>query len=145
MIRLSKKVEYALLSLQYMSQRKGQVCTVKEISERYNVSFELLAKVLSALSKKGLAVSLQGVNGGFMVNRAPESISIADVIHAVEGNKTQIVECLHDTECGCYVEEKCTIRNPLQRLQKAIDSAFTSMTVQDLLASEPEFVSLDIA
>jgi len=137
-------VEYALLSLQYMSQRGGQVCTVKEISEQYSISFELLAKVQSALSKKGLAISLQGVNGGFMIGRAPSTISIADVIFAVEGSKGQLVECLDDAECGCYVEEKCTIKNPLQRLQKLIDNAFASMSIQDLLEEEPQFVTVEL-
>lgn len=145
MLRLSKKVEYALLALQYMSSRTARVCTVKEIAENFNISFELLAKVMSVLSKKGIVQSLQGINGGFSLTKESSSISIADVIAAVENKKSSIVECESGGDhANCYVEERCTIRHPLQRLQTMIDNAFESMTVLDLHKTEPSFVHVEL-
>lgn len=145
MLRFSKKVEYALLALQYMAKREGSVCTVKEMSEQFHISFELLAKVLSALSKKGLAQSLQGVNGGFVIAKKPTLISIADVILAIEGKKAHIVECQHHESSSCYAEDTCTIRYPLERLQSKVDTVFSSMSIADLLPTESQLVHLELA
>src|SRR5690242_10286500 len=113
MLRLSKKIEYALIALQHTSQRRGEVCSVKEMAERYHISFELLAKVLSTLSKHSIVQSLQGVNGGFMMTKSPSEISIRAVINALEGEKSSIVEC-GDHESGqCSLEDGCTIKHPL--------------------------------
>jgi Rrf2 family protein len=143
MVRLSKKIEYALLALQFMSENP-RICSVKEMADQFNVSFELLAKVLSQLSKKGIVLSHQGVNGGFMIARSPSEISINDVMVAINGKRTHIVECQDSEQHACYAEQNCTIRTPLQKLQSVVESAFSSMSVADLLVREHQFVTLEL-
>ncbi len=132
MLRLSKKVEYALLALQHTTCAEGEVCTVKAMAERYSISFELLAKVMSTLSKNGIVQSIQGVNGGFVLARPAHEISIRSVIRAVEGDRAQLIECGSHDQGTCSIEDSCTIKHPLLRLQHVIDSALESMSVAEL-------------
>ncbi len=132
MLRLSKKVEYALLALQHTTSAQGELCTVKAMAERYNISFELLAKVMSTLSKHGIVQSIQGVNGGFVLARPAHEISIRAVIRAVEGDRAQLLECGSHEAGSCSIEESCTIKHPLLKLQSVIDQAFDSMSIAEL-------------
>ncbi len=144
MLRLSKKIEYALLALQHTALHEGEVCTVKVIAERYNISFELLAKVMSTLSRHGIVQSIQGVNGGFTLARRPEQVSIRDVIAALEGSRAHLLECGSNDHGNCDREDNCTIRHPLMRLQGVIDSALHSMSIADLVKPTSPVVSLEL-
>lgn len=144
MLRLSKKIEYALLSLQFIASRNEVLCSAKVIAERHGISYELTAKVLSALSKAGIIQSVQGANGGFVLAKSAASISLTSVIVAVEGKKAHIVECQGDDQDRCSAEDSCTIRFPLKKLQEKIEDCFDSMTVADLVGENVELIQLQM-
>ncbi|MFP4529418.1 MAG: RrF2 family transcriptional regulator [Candidatus Kapaibacterium sp.] len=135
MLRLSKKVEYAILALQYMGARKGELVSAKEMSEFLNISFEFLSKTLQALMKGGLVKSQQGIKGGYQMTRDPSEISIADVIRSVDG-KTGLVECISKDKEGCDRVEDCTIRTPILKMHKRVSQIFAKTTIADLLVEE---------
>src|SRR5262245_60110492 len=86
MLRLSKKADYALLSMRHMAAHadRGAVSS-RELAERYDIPAELLAKVLQKLVRGRLLLSIQGIRGGYALARAAAQISVADVIQAVDG------------------------------------------------------------
>lgn len=136
MLRLSKKVEYGLLALQYMASKADTVVSAKEIAEQFDISFEFLAKTIQRLSKSGFIQSYQGVRGGYVLAREAQSITVIDVIEAIEG-KPVIVECIDSGEdCGCQVSSKCTIKSPMHKIQDMIDTLLQSVTVADISESE---------
>lgn len=132
MLRLSKKIEYAILAMQYITHNKEKIVSAKEISENLNISFEFLAKTLQKLMKKGFIKSQHGINGGYILSTDPKDISLADIIKALEGN-TSIVECFsmhHKNGCGRI--DDCTIRHPMKDIQKKINSVFEETTIAEL-------------
>jgi Rrf2 family protein len=135
MLKLSKRVEYALLSVQEMARRRGYVVSAKDIATRFEISQTLVAKVLQQLAQKNIIRSFHGVHGGYELALEPQCLSIADVIEAIEGRSGAIVECQdhhgHDT-ANCNVLSTCTIREPLSILQERIAATFNSMTVAEL-------------
>ncbi len=133
MIRLSKRVEYGLIAMQHIAGRAGIVVSAKEIAEQYSISFDLLSKVLHRLSKSGFLASYQGVQGGYILSQPANFISVANIIHAVEG-KQSIVECSHEMiGCSCRSLPSCTIKNPMEKLQIKIDNVFQSMTIAEMI------------
>lgn len=135
MIRLPKKVEYALLSMQYMAMRPSEFATAKAISEDLNISFEFLAKTLQMLMKYGLIDSRQGIKGGYSLAKSPDDISIAMVIHAL-GQKPQIVDCIDEHDGDCHRWEDCTIKHPMMTLQKKIDNILETTTIAELTQTQ---------
>ncbi len=133
MVRLSKKAEYALIAILHIAAHRGQLVTAKEISEAYNISFDLLAKVLQRLAKSGLVVSQHGMRGGYALAGRPEEVRVASVINAVEGSHPVIVQCLSEGPESCGVFSVCTIKSPLSKVQANIDRAFNSMMLSEIV------------
>ncbi|MDZ4745628.1 MAG: Rrf2 family transcriptional regulator [bacterium] len=140
MVKLSKRIEYALLAVQEMARQPETIVSAKDIADRFDISFTLLAKVLQQLVHAGYVRSYHGVHGGYELAVASDRLSVADVIVAVDGRKSALVECQdQDNEHTCSTHGTCTIREPLAVLQERIMLAFTSMTVQELAQPSQEF------
>ena len=116
MLKLSKKVEYGLISLLHLATSGGsKLITTKEIAQQYHIPSEALGKVLQALAKSQLVVSIQGVKGGYRLRKALNSIVFGEVIEALEGP-------IHLTPCTCkdyvcYQEPFCNIKEPVFHFQ----------------------------
>jgi len=86
MLRLSKKADYALMAMKHLAQKRDISSTsAREIAEQYDIPIELMAKVLQRLVRMRLLASTQGTRGGYMLSRPPTTISVADVIEAIDG------------------------------------------------------------
>jgi Rrf2 family protein len=126
MLKLSKKSEYALMAARYMAiKNHGNAVTAKEIAENHKISFELVSKVLQHLAKNNIAISFQGVKGGYTLKKNPLEISLIDLIQAVEPNY-QITDCFRSESIkdNCSYLDCCKIRDPLAEVQKKIDKVF---------------------
>jgi Rrf2 family protein len=135
MLKLSKKTEYALMAVKYMAIKaeEGSV-TAKEMSEGYNIPYDLLSKVLQQLTHKKLVNSFQGIKGGYSLSKDAENLTLFDIITAVEPNY-QITECMQEgsSEKDCTYFNCCMIRDPLAKVQKEIDKLFKAVTIKQIL------------
>jgi Rrf2 family protein len=137
MLRLSKKADYALIAMKHLTlqQGDGASTSAREIAEQYDIPLELMAKVLQRLVRSGLLASTQGTRGGYTLQRAPQSISVADVIQAIDGPFTVTACSTEDHDCDQF--HKCSVRDPLWRLRERILEALGTVSVAEL-ASDPE-------
>lgn len=132
MLRFSKKVEYALMALKHIAFTNN-VVTAKEISDKYNIPFELLAKILQKLKKENILISTQGINGGYALNKKPSEISLHNVITVIEGDLA-VTECQKgESTCTCTMYDKCTIKDPIGMIQKDIEELFMRKTISDFV------------
>jgi len=140
MLRLSKKADYALMAMKHLAVRPDAAsASAREIAEAYDIPLELMAKVLQRLVRTGLLVSTQGTRGGYTLQRPSVSISVADVIQAIDGPFT-VTACSTDDH-ACEQFEKCIIRDPLWRLRERIVQAMGTVSVAEL-ASDAERAEL---
>jgi len=137
MLRLSKKADYALMSMKHLAGRheSGGSSSAREIAESYEIPLELLAKVLQRLVRARLLVSVQGTRGGYRLGRSATTISVADVIQAVDGPVTVTACSPDDHRCEQY--SKCSIRDPLWKIRGRILETLTTVTVADLAIDPP--------
>ncbi len=116
MLSLSKKTDYALLALSYLTEVGSErAANTREIAEKYDIPVELLAKVLQRLARAGLVASTAGPAGGYRLGRSPESISVGSVIEIIDGTPA-IAQCFRLNGHPCEQHDKCTIRHPLERI-----------------------------
>jgi Rrf2 family protein len=126
MFKLSKKSEYSFMAARFMAlNNHGSSVTAKEIAENYNISYELVSKVLQSLVKNNIVISYQGVKGGYSLKKNPLEISLIDLIQAVDPDY-QITECfkVDSPKDKCNHIDCCKIRDPLIEVQKKIDKVF---------------------
>ena len=136
MLRLSKKADYALIAMKHLAQKAGaQSTSAREIAEQYDIPIELMAKVLQRLVRNRLLVSTQGTRGGYMLGRASSSISVADVIEAIDGPFT-VTACSTDKH-DCEQYSKCSVRDPLWQIRERIAATLGTVTLADM-ANEPD-------
>jgi Rrf2 family protein len=131
MLRLSKKTDYALLAMRHLAANadRGAV-SARELAETYDIPAELLAKVLQKLVKGKLLESQQGIRGGYALVRPAASMSVADVIQAVDG--PLMVTACSDTDHSCDQYAKCNIRDPLWRIKDRISATLAATSVAEL-------------
>jgi Rrf2 family protein len=133
MLRLSKKADYALMAMKHLAQKGGAPSTsAREIAEQYDIPIELMAKVLQRLVRTGLLVSTQGTRGGYTLSRASGTISVADVIQAIDGPFTVTACSTEKNSCEQY--SKCSIRDPLWQIRERIVAALGTVTLAEMAA-----------
>lgn len=140
MLRLSKKADYALMAMRRLAQKAGAPSTsAREIAEQYDIPIELMAKVLQRLVRTGLLVSTQGTRGGYTLSRPSTSISVVDVIQAIDGPLTVTACSSENSDCDQY--SKCSVRGPLWQIRERIVAALGTVTIAEMAAeSEPAHV-----
>jgi Rrf2 family protein len=135
MLRFSKKADYALIALKDLASRSpGSPSNAREIAGRYDIPVELMAKVLQRLVRTGIVASHQGTRGGYQLARPATSISVADVIQAIDG--PVLVTACSDEDESCEQYAKCNVRDPLWRLKDRIVQSLASFTVNELVSDE---------
>src|SRR5437762_12206251 len=136
MLRLSKKADYALIAMKHLAQKRDVASTsAREIAANYDIPIELMAKVLQRLVRTGLLTSQQGTHGGYALGRPSTSISVADVIQAIDG-PVSVTACSTENN-GCEQYGKCSIRDPLWRIRERIVAALGTVSLAEM-ASEVE-------
>ncbi|MFY9268814.1 MAG: Rrf2 family transcriptional regulator [Candidatus Manganitrophaceae bacterium] len=130
MLKLTKKTDYALMAINFMScQSEDSIANTRTISEIYSIPLELLAKILQRLSKKGIIVSQNGPKGGYTLAKDPSQITVGEVIRAIEG-PVHIVRC--DEGTHCLQTERCTVRSPLRKIEGKIVDLLDKTTIDQM-------------
>ncbi|MBI1803131.1 MAG: Rrf2 family transcriptional regulator [Ignavibacteriae bacterium] len=135
MFQLSKKVEYGLIALRHIAAgSRGQIFTAKEIADKYQIPFELLAKVMQKLCKKGFVVSYQGVHGGYILVRDAHEVKVSAIINAIEEKPSvSIIQCESEKPESCIIHTTCTIKDPLVKLQSSINKVFEELSIMEMV------------
>ena len=135
MLKFSKKLEYALMAILYMAQKRpGELTTARELSLRFNIPSELMSKVLQTLTRKFMLKSIQGAKGGYWLERSLEKILVSEVISALEG-PIAVTACMKPEPCPppkCEQKNYCNLKGPMLVVQNKLADLFSNLTLQDL-------------
>src|SRR5690242_1540240 len=80
----SSTAEYALRAVVFLATSRDGLCGSQAIAEGTKVPSKYISKILSDLVEAGVVTSRRGPNGGFALARTPESISVLEVVNAVD-------------------------------------------------------------
>ncbi len=135
----SQTVEYALRAMACLADRQGRPQTNRQIAAVTKVPPAYLSKVLQNLTKAGLVRAQRGVNGGFLTSRAPERITILEVVNAVDPICRITVCPLGLVQHG---RRLCPLHKKLDQALGQAEKAFGSTTLADVLAEPTTSVPL---
>ena len=128
---ISKKGDYAIRGMVYLAgQPPGRVVLASEIARAMDVPPLFLSKILQQFSKSGLVKSYRGSGGGFLLGRPPETITLCEIVEAVEGpimpNRCVI------TGGACNRDKVCTVHPVWKKVQASIVDILSGVTLKDL-------------
>ena len=128
---ISKKGDYAIRGMVYLAgQPPGRVVLASEIARAMDVPPLFLSKILQQFSKSGLVKSYRGSGGGFLLGRPPDTITLCEIVEAVEGpimpNRCVI------TGGACNRDKVCTVHPVWKKVQTSIVDILSGVTLKDL-------------
>jgi Rrf2 family protein len=132
-MRISAKGRYGLAAVISMAQQypTGDTITVISISEKLGISKIYLEQVFSLLKRGDIVTSIKGAQGGYMLTRSPEQITVYDVLAAIE---TSLFEKVEET-----VKEKAPAIDAAMRLAAfdvldlSVKETLEKITISDLV------------
>ena len=85
-ILFSRQCEYAIRGVLYLALKKpGELTSIKDLSDRLEVPYYFLGKILQSLVAKGMLDSQRGPKGGFTLAVSPDKITLYKIIEAIDG------------------------------------------------------------
>ena len=130
MLKLTKTVEYALISINYIEKNaEDKPIPSKLISSHFSIPEDLLAKILQKLARSGILKSVQGPHGGYKLNNSTKDINLIDFIELLEG-PVGIVDCTVDKDCSLL--DYCNIRKPIRLINNNIRSVLEKTALSDI-------------
>lgn len=131
-MQITRQTEYAIRTLLELAKGPaGEVLQVKIISERQNIPAEFLKKTVQLLALAGLINTRRGTQGGIMLARPAEEITIADIIKAIEGPVAMNL-CL-EPGYVCPNQSICPVSPVLVRAQEAFLRELKRESLADLV------------
>jgi Rrf2 family protein len=132
MKRLNRKVEYALMGLKIMAQKRpGELTSAKEIVKATGSPFDATARVLQQLAQKKILRSEQGAHGGYVVIRDLAKVSLYELMELILGPMA-VAKCISE-QSGCELRESCNIVSPVSILNRKVVEFYQGVTVGELL------------
>ena len=127
-MKLSVKSDYAARAVLGLARHYPTEAALKveDLASAQDVPAKYLVQILNELKTQGIARSVRGKEGGYLLARAPSEISLGQVLRAVHG---AVFDASALTNAGCPPE----LRRAWQKLQKAVDRTADEITFQQLL------------
>ncbi|MCA0356262.1 MAG: Rrf2 family transcriptional regulator [Proteobacteria bacterium] len=133
---LSQKARYALRAMIELARADTQV-TAGELAERADAPRKFLEAILLSLSREGLVISRRGKFGGYVLARAADAISFAEIIRLVDG-PLALTPCVSRTafrRCeDCRDLARCALREALLRARDATAAVLEGYSLADAVA-----------
>jgi Rrf2 family iron-sulfur cluster assembly transcriptional regulator len=133
-MRLTTKGRFAVTAMVDLAlrQNRGPV-TLAAISERQHISLSYLEQLFGKLRRAALVSSVRGPGGGYNLAQPPASISVADIVSAVD-------EPIDATQCGgkenCHDDKRCMTHDLWATLNEKMQEYLSSVTLADLVAHQ---------
>ncbi len=135
-MKISTRGRYGVLAMIVLAEQHGSGPTsIKEIVEQQGLSHSYLEQILGPLRRAGLVRSVRGPEGGYLLARTPEEISVGDVLRVLEGPLVPVdcVEEEQNIQQTCERQDACSARQVWMSLKKSLTDVVDSISLQDLI------------
>ena len=127
-MKLPVKCDYAARAVLGLARHypTGDALRVEDLAAEQSLPAHYLAQILIELKAQGIAKSVRGKEGGYLLARPPAEITLGDVLRAVHG---QVFDAPALTDRDCPPE----LRRAWKRLQRTVEATASAITFQQLI------------
>ncbi|KRO60352.1 MAG: [Fe-S]-binding protein [Pelagibacteraceae bacterium BACL5 MAG-120820-bin39] len=138
-MKLTSKGRYAVMALMDLAKFNSRnPVSLRDISLRQGISLDFLEQIFSKLKRNEIVQSIRGTQGGYILNKQPNEIKLANIFHAVD-ETVKTVQCKKESKKGCNGKAtKCITHNLWDELETHINNFFENKSLEDLLTSNKE-------
>ena len=130
---LSTKGRYAVMAIiEVAKQSDARPISLGDIAGRLELSLAYLEQLFMKLRRKGLVRSVRGPGGGYVLCRAADTISIGEIMTAVD-EPVRMTRCGNDVDDGCIGSRRCSTHFLWSALGAHIEEFLAAATLADVL------------
>ena len=131
-MQLTSTTDYAIRIVCYLAAQRQMIST-SELSQELSVPSSYIPKITKKLKQAGIIKACEGTNGGYMLAKQPENISLMEIISCVEETMA-INRCLEeDRFCSRNLKDTCKIHKILLSLQNTYNNKLESVKFSDVI------------
>jgi Rrf2 family protein len=123
MLRLSRKADYALISLAFLAEHAAQVVSAREVAQTCQLPLPLLCNIFKSLHQRGILRSVRGAAGGYQISSDLASISLLDLSNLLDRDEDDVEP----------VGKRLALHGPAQALQYRLVRFMRDVSVADLV------------
>ncbi|MBN1648111.1 MAG: Rrf2 family transcriptional regulator [Spirochaetales bacterium] len=132
-MRVTTKGRYALRAIvRLTTAQDGKPVSIRSLSEVEGISPEFLEQIFFKLRKAGLITSTRGPGGGFMLNRDPAKITVADIFLAV-GEGLALTPCTDFGDKECELDKNCSMHEFWSKTGKHMQEYFSKISIKSII------------
>ena len=129
-MKLSAKGQYAIKAMINLALNfNNKPVTLTELSASHTISLSYLEQLFSILRSAGLVQGVRGPGGGYRLAKAPDLISIADIILAIE-------ETSKNTHLYCDKGESCSANSLWNEFSEQLSTYLDSISLADIIKDQ---------
>lgn len=131
-MKLSTTVRYGARAMtEIASAFPRRAVSVREVARQQGISPKYLEQILKPLKAAGLVQVVRGNQGGYVLARPPERITLKEVCESLEGSVAP-VDCV-DFPDSCPMHEGCPTRDTWVEIKEAVEGVLERTTIRDLV------------
>lgn len=132
-MKLSTRGRYGLKAMYQLALHYGEgPIALNNIAKKQGLSENYLEQLFSVLRKEGLIISVRGAQGGYMLAKDPQHITVGHILRTLEGNMAP-VDCLTDENVKCDREDECATKFVYAQMIDSLNNVIDSITLQDMI------------
>lgn len=134
-MQLSSFSDFSLRILVFLAMEPDRSVSTREIAERFDLSFDHLAKAAQFLSREGFVAASRGRGGGIRLARDPSEISVGDVLRRTEAGSC-VVECLRsnpERPPHCRLIGICGLTSSFMKAHEAFFATLDGLSLAEVL------------
>ena len=131
-MKLSTRGRYGIHAMYELARGFGgaPLC-IKAIAEKQDIPEAYLEQIIAVLRRDELVTSIRGAQGGYILARPPENITVGDVLRSLEGG-LKLLDCLIE-ENACGKSCACPSRVVWKRVSDGLNEIVDSITLKDMI------------
>lgn len=130
-MKLPKLTDYAVVILAAMARRPEGLHSTTGLAEGTGLAVPTVAKILKQLARSRLLTAQRGTRGGYGLARSASSITIADIVTALDG-PVSLTACVDTSHQNCGVASRCAMHGQWNAINRAILDVLAGVTLQDM-------------
>jgi Rrf2 family transcriptional regulator, nitric oxide-sensitive transcriptional repressor len=135
-MHLTMFTDFALRTLMRLAGEPARSFATAEIAAEFGISRNHLAKVVRDLAGSGFITTQRGIGGGFTLARPPQSITLGEVVRALE--EEALVECFRADGGGCMLTARCRLKAKLAAAREAFLRELDGTTLAECAYPAPK-------
>ena len=135
MLRVSKLADYGVIVLTKMAENPLKQYSATKLAMLTGLNTPTIRKILKNLSKAGLLEARRGAEGGYVLLGDISSISVLNIIEAIDGPIT-FTACCNEASINCDQFQHCQMVGYWQKINKKVKQSLASFPLNELLNNE---------